>query len=418
MHDSRNYIVVSNGDECIRWLRNISDHSSKFIFVEEQDTRKVMQLVDAVDINAVLLHMRSQDFRQEVALSPAFLQEVAFIEEISSTRPDLPVLALADTTDEQLLLTIMRAGARDFIRIGSKENELLAILGRYSLRNAIRREQSAPQQASGRITAIINARPSPDSAMLAIHLAQAMQETESTLLVDLGIPHADSLLFMGVQGKYSFVDVMRNLARVDATLIDTGFARHRSGLTVLSMPDDPEDDFEISPADIYTVLRTLRKHFSQVVINLGGVTRVDFLQLLLSAVDRTILVAEQSVPSCKRNYELLRALRAQNLELQNTGLVLDHYLPRLLPDADNIASSFDLPLLGMLPPAGMIRLSSVNTGDSILELSPKSLYAVKIREIAQSLQDSREKLPRKPGLAASLQRLFSHWHLSRSKLLS
>lgn len=418
MQDSRNYIVVSNGDECIRWLRNISDHSSKFIFVEEQDIRKVMQLVDAVDINAVLLHMRSQDFRQEVALSPMFLQEVVFIEEVSSTRPDLPVLALADTMDEQLLLTIMRAGARDFIRIGSKENELLAILGRYSLRNAIRREQSASQQSSGRITAIINARPSSDSAILAIHLAQTMQETESTLLVDLGIPHADSLLFMGVQGKYSFVDVMRNLARVDAILIDTGFARHRSGLTVLSMPDDPEDDFQISPADIYTVLRTLRKHFSQVVINLGGVTRVDFLQLLLSAVDRTILVAEQSVPSCKRNYELLRALRAQNMELQNTGLVLDHYLPRLLPDADNIASSFDLPLLGILPPAGMIRLSSVNTGDSILELSPKSLYALKIREIAKTLQENRETPTRKQGLAASLQRLFGEWHFSKSKLLS
>ncbi|MFJ5445379.1 CpaE family protein [Methylobacillus methanolivorans] len=417
MQESRNYIVVSNGDECIRWLRNISDHSSKFIFVEEQDIRKVLQLVDAVDINAVLLHMRSQDFRQEVALSPAFLQEIAFIEEISATRPDLPVLALAETADEQLLLTIMRAGARDFIRIGTKENELLAILGRYSLRSAIRREQSTPQLESGQITAIINARPSPDSAMLAIHLAQAMQETESTLLVDLGIPHADSLLFMGLQGKYSFVDVMRNLARVDATLIDTGFARHRSGLSVLSMPDDPEDDFQISPADIYTVLRTLRKHFSQVVINLGGVTRVDFLQLLLSAVDRTILVAEQSVPSCKRNYELLRALRAQN-ELQNTGLVLDHYLPRLLPDADNIASSFDLPLLTMLPPAGMIRLSSVNTGDSILELSPKSQYAIRIRELAQTLQDSKDKYTHKQGLLASLQRIFSDWHISRSKLLS
>ncbi|ABE49909.1 AAA family ATPase [Methylobacillus flagellatus] len=418
MHDSRNYIVVSNGDECIRWLRNISDHSSKFIFVEEQDIHKVMQLVDAVDINAVLLHMRSQDFRQEVALSPAFLQEIAFIEEISATRPDLPVLAMADTADGQLLLTIMRAGARDFIRVGSKENELLAILGRYSLRNTIRREQSAPQPSSGKITAVINARPGPDTTMLAIHLAQAMQETESTLLVDLGIPHADSLLFMGMQGKYSFVDVMRNLARVDATLIDTGFARHGSGLSVLSMPEEPGDDFQISPADIYTVLRTLRKHFSQVVINLGGVTRVDFLQLLLSAVDRTILVAEQSVPSCKRNYELLRALRAQNLELQNTGLVLDHYLPRLLPDADNIASSFDLPLLGLLPPSGMIRLSSVNTGDSIFELSSKSQYATKIREIAQALQDDKAKFSRKQGLVASLQRLFSDWHLSRSKLQS
>ncbi|MCB5184478.1 hypothetical protein LG201_04605 [Methylobacillus gramineus] len=409
MPDSRNYIVVSNGDECIRWLKGISDHASKFIFVEEQNIPKVLQLVEAVNINAVLLHMRSQDFRQEVVLSPAFLQEVAFIEEISATRPDLPVLALADTADEQLLLTIMRAGARDFMRVGSKENELLSVLGRYSL---IRREYAIPQQATGKITAIINARPGTDSVMLAIHLAQALQEREPTLLVDLGTPHADSLLFMGVTAKYSFVDVMTNLARIDATLIDTGFARHKSGLTVLSMPEDPEDDFRISPADIYTVLRTLRKSFSQIVINLGGVTRVDFLQILLSTVDRTILVAEQSVPSCKRNYELLKALRAQKLELQNTGLVLDHYLGRMMPDANSIASSFDLPVLCLLPPAGMVRLASVNTGDSIFEQNPKSLYATKVRELVQVVMESREP-PSKSGLMANVQRLLAELNFSR-----
>ena len=415
MPDSRNYIVISNGEDCMRWLRNVSDHATKFIFVEDQNIPKVLQLVDAVKINAVLVHLRSQDYRQEVAMSPAFLQEVAFIEEISSTRPDLPVLALADTADEQLLLTIMRAGVRDFIRIGSKENELLAILGRHSVRNMLKPELTLNTgAAAGKITAIINARPGPDTVMLAIHLSLAMQERESTLLVDLGKPHADSLLFMGMTSKYTFADVMRNLGRVDATLIDTGFAKHKSGLTVLSMPEDPEEDFQVAPADIYTVLRILRKYFSQIVINLGGVTRVDFLQLLLSAVDRTIVVAEQSVPSCKRNYELLKALRSQKLELQNTGLVLDHYLSRMMPDADSISSSFELPILGLLPPSGMIRLAATNTGDSIFEQSAKSPYALRVRELAQIVLENREQPPQQTGIMAALQRMLVELRLVKS----
>lgn len=415
MPDSRNYIVISNGEDCMRWLRNVSDHATKFIFVEDQNIPKVLQLVDAVKINAVLVHLRSQDYRQEVAMSPAFLQEVAFIEEISSTRPDLPVLALADTADEQLLLTIMRAGVRDFIRIGSKENELLAILGRHSVRNMLKPELTLNTgAAAGKITAIINARPGPDTVMLAIHLSLAMQERESTLLVDLGTPHADSLLFMGMTSKYTFADVMRNLGRVDATLIDTGFAKHKSGLTVLSMPEDPEEDFQVAPADIYTVLRILRKYFSQIVINLGGVTRVDFLQLLLSAVDRTIVVAEQSVPSCKRNYELLKALRSQKLELQNTGLVLDHYLSRMMPDADSISSSFELPILGLLPPSGMIRLAATNTGDSIFEQSAKSPYALRVRELAQIVLENREQPPQQTGIMAALQRMLVELRLVKS----
>lgn len=415
MADTRNFIVVTNGEECVRWLRTAADHDCKFIFVEDYNLGKILQLVDAVNINGVLLHLRSQDVSASVTLAPSLAQEVSFVEELAGAKPGLPLLALAESSSEQFLLTILRAGIRDFIRIGSQPNELLAVLGRYSHVGYVKNDANPnSRDEPSQITAVINARQGNDSVMLSLHLAQAIQERQRTLLIDLGMPHADSLLLMNLTAKYNFIDVMRNISRLDTTLIDTGFVKHKSGLTVLSMPEATDDDVQISPAEIYTVLRTLRKYFPQIVINVGGVNRVDFLQLILSAVDRTLIVGEQTVPSCKRNFEMLKALRDQKVALPNPGIVLDHYLSKVAPDADSIAKSFDLPVVCTLPPAGLVRLDSMNTGESILVQNPRHLYAVRVRELARIVLGEWGSEQTEQGFSTKVQRFFAELNFIKS----
>jgi pilus assembly protein CpaE len=221
--------------------------------------------------------------------------------------------------------------------------------------------------------------------MLAMHLALAIQESKPTLLLDLGVPHGDITLFLGLNASYSFIDAVRSLRRIDSTLIQTGFGSHKSGLSVLSMPDEPWSSGQFTSADVYVLLRTLRQHFAHIVVNMGGMARSEFLMLLLKNVDQLILLVEQSVPSCRQNLQLLKHLRDEKFDLKQTGLVVDRYLSQMPPDAESIAQSFGLPLLGTLPPSGMARLATMNSGESMFELAPGDAYAVSIRQLARSL---------------------------------
>ncbi|WP_227871555.1 hypothetical protein [Novimethylophilus kurashikiensis] len=55
------------------------------------------------------------------------------------------------------------------------------------------------------------------------------------------------------------------------------------------------------------------------------------------------------------------------------------------PDADSIAQSFGLRLMGTLASSGMARLATMNSGESMFELSPGDPYAVSVRKLAEHI---------------------------------
>lgn len=387
MSERNSYISITHTQECLQWLAQSLKDEGELIPSDASSIERVVQLSDAIGASAIFVQLNSLEYRQETLL----------MEGIITAKPFLPVIVVADSIDQNLLLTVMRLGARDFIKIGTRASEVVAVVKRL-----IPRDGALPSLQSdqgGKITAVISARPGSDSPMLALHLALALQENEPTLLLDLGVPHGDAMLYLGLTASYSFIDAIRSLRRIDSTLIQTGFGKHKSGLTVLSMPEDPWNGAQFTSADVYVLLRTLRRHFSRIVINLGGMARSDFLMLLLGNVDQVILLLEQSVPSCRQNMQLLKHLREEKVLLKNAGLVVDHYLSKMPPDAESIAQSFGLPLLGTLSSSGMARLATMNSGESMFELSPHDPYTLSIRKLAENLLDAPvTAVAHKPGL--------------------
>ncbi len=391
MSERNSYISITHTQECLQWLVQSLKDEGEVIPSDATSIERVVQLSDAIGAAAIFVQLNSLEYRQETLL----------MEGIITAKPFLPVIVVADSIDQNLLLTVMRLGARDFIKIGTRASEVVAVVKRLIPRDGALPSLQADQ--GGKITAVISARPGSDSPMLALHLALALHENEPTLLLDLGVPHGDAMLYLGLTASYSFIDAIRSLRRIDSTLIQTGFGKHKSGLTVLSMPEDPWNGAQFTSADVYVLLRTLRRHFSRIVINLGGMARSDFLMLLLGNVDQVILLLEQSVPSCRQNMQLLKHLREEKVPLNNAGLVVDHYLSKMPPDAESIAQSFGLPLLGTLSSSGMARLATMNSGESMFELSPHDPYTMSIRKLAENMLDAPvTAVAHKPGLFGRL----------------
>src|SRR5687767_14186925 len=127
--------------------------------------------------------------------------------------------------------------------------------------------------------------------------------------------------------------------------------------------------------------------------------------LILGNVDQTIIPLEQSVPSCRQNMHLVRHLREEKVSLDKAGIVVDRYLPKMPPDADSIAQSFGLPLMATLASSGMARLATMNSGESMFELSPNDSYTQSVRQLARQITNTPQKSEHNaPGL---LRRLIS-----------
>ncbi|WP_430009466.1 hypothetical protein [Methylophaga lonarensis] len=369
------FVIVPEGETQARWLQDVLEQEGEVVKADANSIDRVRQLLDLTGSQVVFVGLSSQNLRQNIA----------FIEDLVTFKTMLLVIAVADHADNELLLGAMRAGAREFITSDTKSSEVLRLLHRLQLRAPV---ASHTTDKRGRITSLVSARPGADSPMLALHLAlaaQAQSANEKTLLLDLGTPAADTLTYLGINAPYDFTDAVRSLRRLDEVLIDTAFAKHESGLKLLALPENHNGIGEVTSADVYVLLNVLQRYFSNIVINLGGVPYSDFLNLIVNNSDTTLVVLEQSVPSCKQNMQLIRKLTQGSTDTSSIKLVVDHYLPSLPPDADNLARGLNLELLMTLPSSGMARLKMMNSGESLFKCAPRDPYTLAVRKMAKRL---------------------------------
>lgn len=371
MSGKNSYLAITKSQQSATWLTDALASLGDVVAVSEPKVEHILQLADSVPASAVFLEMDPKDYQQEIAVMQGLI----------TAQPLLPVFVIGNEINQDMLLAAMRVGARDFIKTGTTADAVTAAVQRWaSFEPGIRIASTNPVS---HVTAVVSARPCADSAMLAMHLALAVEESGPSLLLDLGVPQGDAAFFLGLSPNFSFIDALNNLHHLDATLIETGFEKHKSGLTVLSLPDEPWSTDQVSSADIYMLMHIMRKHFAHIVVNLGGSAQSGLLSAMLANCDQILLLIEQTLPSCRQNIQLLKRLREEKIALGHAGVVIDRYLPKLKPDATSLANSFELPLLSVLPPCGMARIATMNSGISMFELTPNSPYAMNVRKLAR-----------------------------------
>lgn len=371
---AHNFVVVTEREDYVQWLQQALGKDAEVVVADQDSVDRVLQLIDATSANMVFVQVGGGEREPHAPL----------IEGLLAAKPYLVCVAIGDALDNELLLAAMRAGARDFLRVGSDPREVQSLVYR-TLEKAPRESVT---RAQGQIFSFLSARPYEGVTTLAVHVALALLEqkrSDKVLLLDLGIPAADSLLFLGLKSTYTFVDAIRSVRRFDQTLIKTAFTQHKSGLTLLSMPEDPADLRGITSADVLILLNILKSYFSHIVIHLGGVTPSDFVRLILGKSDKVLLVAEQSVPSCHASKHLLDFLAGRDYPISSIRLLIDRYSAEVGLDSRDVVELLGVELEATLPPSGMVRLKALNSGRSIFEVAPNDPYSKAVRALARKL---------------------------------
>ncbi len=374
-NQKNSFIVVPNNDVQLKWLQDVLSDEGEVVKADVKSTERIGQLLDLTGAQIVFVGLSEENLRASTV----------FIEDLLSFKTMLLIIAVADETESDLLLSAIRSGAREFITTGTRQTEVIRLVNRLQSRVPITQSQS---NSRGKVISLISARPGTDSPMLALHIALALQlevADAQVLLLDLGTPAADTMTYLGITAAYSFLDAVHSLRRLDSTLIDTAFAKHESGLKLLALPEEHAGMGELTSADIYVLLGVLQQYFSHIIINLGGVPYSDFLHLMVNNSSKTLALLEQSVPSCKQNMQLIRKLSQAQIDMSNVSLVVDHYLPNLPPDAENLARGLNIELLTTLPSSGMARLKMMNSGESLYECAPRDPYTLAVKKVAKKL---------------------------------
>lgn len=315
------------------------------------------------------------------------------------------LVGIGEDDTPAVVLAAVRAGARDFLRIGSPADEVRDLVQRLAARHLARSAQRC------RWWGVFGARADGDAVLCAAHLALALREAPGAarvLLLDMGVPQGDAPLLLGVPGNYTLLDALRGVARLDQTLIDTAIGRHRSGLYVLALPDDGFAS-TLTGGDLLELCQALDSHFDFVVVNLGGVAQRDLLKVILQRAEKSLMVVEPTVPSCRSNRTLVDHLREEHATLDRTGVVVDRCYRGMHASAPDVAHGLGLPLWAALPASGPARLQVRNRGDSMYALRPKDPYALAVRALVQELAGDVAGPGTPAGLGTRLRTALADW---------
>src|SRR5207342_2896007 len=134
--------------------------------------------------------------------------------------------------DGTLVLDAMRAGANECVADPITQEDLNAALARIAAQRPARRRGD----------------------VFAVNVATMLNKLHpaSTLLMDLHLTYGDAAIFLGAEPRFSTLDALENMHRMDVSFLRTLVTQTKSGLNLLA-----SSDHAVSPPVDVTRVRSL-----------------------------------------------------------------------------------------------------------------------------------------------------------------
>lgn len=374
-------VVVADDPVFVNWLQKGVGSAAEFSLLRASTADELVDRLSSIGrFDVVFFEFTADNQQARSKLIEGFLERY----------PDVPVVGIGADAAQDLVLSAMRSGARDFFVLQRDDTHLPDLLSkvlRRSVSGGTSRSGNLPKQ--GRVVTLFSATAYEGVAFCAEHLAlellKSRSESERGLLLDLSAPPGAGAVFLNLNPSYSLLDAVNDVYRCDQTLVDTAFSRHGSGLYVLSLPEETLGFPDIDGDELVRLIEVLRTLFGFVVVAADGHAGTDLLTGVIGISDHSLLITDQSILRSRHNKYLLRELRLSDVALNHARLVVDSYQRRLGLDADNLSQLLELQLAATLSSQSGNRTLAMNSGEPLSTVAPRDPYLREVAALAEQL---------------------------------
>ncbi len=314
-----------------------------------------------------------------VAIGSNSEQAIKFIQRLASESPNTALVSAAHDPSPDLLLQSLRAGAREFLQLPVRAEELGTVLDRIA--EFCEGQVEAPRK-KGRMISVFSSKGGCGTSFIATNLAAATGAR--TVLVDLNIQAGDLPLFLGVEPKYSFADMAENRNRLDDTLINSFVTPVSSNLSLLAAPKEADSADEIEPEHVFEVLQRLRESYDYVVLD----PQHTFDSITLAALDQSddiVLVLSLDIPAIRSTQRALEIFDRLGYPRKKVRIVVNRWSKQIDIDLRQVEKFLGEPAIGFVSSDYPTAVTSINLGQPLVRSDPNSKIAQEITKIAKTL---------------------------------
>jgi pilus assembly protein CpaE len=326
---------------------------------------------------------------------------VGGIQILNQEAPDLNLVVGGPALSAEGLLAVMRAGATEYLPRPFSQKEAEESFQR--VRRRTKTTTSDDPQISGRVTTVFSAKGGTGVTTVATNLAVAVKilTNKDVLLLDLAPALGTAAVAMGVQPRYTYVDVIQNFHRIDEELFRSFLEIDETGVHVLASPLSQVGFDMPSEEEIHSLVDLCRRHFAFVVVD-GGSSLSSHLGPLLHDSDDRLLVVTPELPSL-RNLKQALDLYGRTNGKAPPQLVLNHYKEGVGLTSRDVEDGLGHRVTFVLDRDDLSVLQSINVGRPAVR-GGKSRFAKKMMSLGRKLVGADAVTPPPKGFLGRFRR--------------
>ena len=312
------------------------------------------------------------------------------------------LIALSEKNEPGLILEAVRAGCTEYLTKPLSVEALSESLTR--LRGRLKSAELAHPK-TGKVLAFLGCRGGAGTTTLAVHLAMFLCHPfgRKVLLVDQHRQLGHAGLYLGLDGttSYDFYELVRNVERLDRTLLGSFVTHHSSGLDLLPSPNGLEGMPHISLDGLKRAIYFLAEVYEYVLLDSPhGIGDVNLVTV--DCCDELYLIATPDVPALRDLSRFIDRLLQCSVPPAKIRVVINRFSSQGAVSLRQIEGAIRQPISITIPNHWAALVLAMNTGTPITA-DQKSEFALQMKKWAGSLAPAAEIVKEPP------KRRFSLW---------
>jgi pilus assembly protein CpaE len=330
------------------------------------------------------------------------------IERMRGIAPQAGIFAVAHTADPDLILQSMRAGANEFFTWPPAEETFHSAIRRL----ASRRESVQGARPQATTLVFFGSKGGAGTTTMAVNSAVeiARLSKRSAIILDLKPGLGEVALFLGIRPRFTVLDAIDNLHRLDREFLKELVVKHKSGLDILAGSDQFDRPGVPDAGAFEELFRLLARQYDYVLIDAG--THINSCaSAALYAADQMFLVANPDVPSVRNAQRLLDRVRQLGASSERVRVLLNRAAEPFPIPPKQIESALGHPIHHMFPSDYKTVSTAMNSGVP-LSLAGNSDVATQFDAFTRRLLDPSAETPGAAGAKKGLlglERIASLW---------
>jgi pilus assembly protein CpaE len=293
------------------------------------------------------LDIRLRQFRPDVVLLDVesdLTLATDLISFLASLTPPLPVVALHSENDSRSVVSVLRAGAFDYLASPFAVELQLDLIGR--LQKVIQPEANVSIRA-GKVAVFTSAKPGTGSSTLATHMAHALsREGKRVLLIDLDLDGGTAAFNLKLSAGHSVLTALENAGQLDPSLWSQIVASS-AGVDVLAGPELPSEE-GVDSARLNAVLEFARSLYDWILID-APITFHRVSLMAISECDVAYLVTTPDLASLHLTRRATKFLTDLSFDRTRCRIVVNRLSRRDSIDRSDLEKIFGSPIHACIP---------------------------------------------------------------------